>query len=310
MIDIIIPAYNAHKTIKNTLLSIAMQKNVKDINVYIIDDNSEKDYNDIVLLFQNNLNIKLYRLKQNRGPGYARQFGLNNSNSKYIIFIDSDDIFYDSNSVESLKNCIENGKNDVGVGNLVEYYKDSMYSYTVGFDVLHAKIYRRSFLNKNNIIFPEMFNSEDLSFNNLVIMCNPKINYIDGSVYVYDRRTNSLTMQPDYYTKKHIKYYAENLMWTIHHAELNKYDKTEIAKIIISSFAYLYYFFYDNFENVQMKYIYKLIPKYEEYENNVDLKTKKTLVEYWINRFEEYPIETSYEDFILYCKKNKVNLII
>ena len=42
MIDIIIPVFNAHKTIKNTLLSIMMQVNINDINVYLIDDESEK----------------------------------------------------------------------------------------------------------------------------------------------------------------------------------------------------------------------------------------------------------------------------
>ena len=36
MIDVIIPAYNAHKTIEQTLTSIAFQSIVDKLNVYII----------------------------------------------------------------------------------------------------------------------------------------------------------------------------------------------------------------------------------------------------------------------------------
>ena len=304
MIDIIIPAYNAHSTIKKTLASIAMQKNIKDINVYVIDDCSEKDYNETYNLFKDRIQIKLYRLGENKGPGYARQYGLNKSKSDYIIFMDSDDCFYDYSSAEYLQQCIDNEEFDVGVGKLAEYHCNKIYEYTVGFDVLHAKVYRRSFLKLNNIIFPDMYNSEDLSFNNLVMMCNPKINYIDKIIYVYNRKEDSLTMQRDYYSEKHIKCYVENLLWTIYYAELKQYDRVEIAKIIISSFAYLYYFFYNNMKDMQIEYIYKLIPKYNEYEFEIDIEAKKKLVEFWVERFEECPIEYSYEDFILFCKKN------
>ena len=68
MIDIIIPAYNAHKTISKTLSSIALQQNVKDLNVYIIDDLSDKDYEKEYDLFKDVLNIKIYRLEKNMGP--------------------------------------------------------------------------------------------------------------------------------------------------------------------------------------------------------------------------------------------------
>ena len=38
MIDIIIPAYNAHDTIEKSLMSISMQTIKEKLNVYIIDD--------------------------------------------------------------------------------------------------------------------------------------------------------------------------------------------------------------------------------------------------------------------------------
>ena len=51
MIDIIIPAYNSHKTIKQTLLSICMQNVSPLIDVYIIDDCSKKPFDYLIPLF-------------------------------------------------------------------------------------------------------------------------------------------------------------------------------------------------------------------------------------------------------------------
>ena len=57
MIDIIIPAYNAQKTIKKTLASIAMQS-IKDIiKVTIVNDCSKKDYSEIIEMFKSIINI-------------------------------------------------------------------------------------------------------------------------------------------------------------------------------------------------------------------------------------------------------------
>ena len=144
MIDIIIPAYNAHKTIKDTLASIAIQKNVKDLNVYIIDDCSKTGYNKEYELFKDVLNLKIFRMDKNMGPGHARQFGIDNSKSKYIIFMDSDDLFFDAFSCDRLYNAIEYGKYDVVTGKILEIYKKQKYIYGVRYDVLHAKIYRRT----------------------------------------------------------------------------------------------------------------------------------------------------------------------
>ena len=102
MIDIIIPAYNAHNTIKKTLISICMQTVKDKINVYIIDDCSNEDYKEIINIFKDKINIKYYKLKENSGPGVARQYGLEHSNGEYIYFLDADDMFMDIYSLENL----------------------------------------------------------------------------------------------------------------------------------------------------------------------------------------------------------------
>ena len=48
MIDVIIPAYNAHKTIEYTLMSLTFQSISNLLNIVIVDDNSDNSYDDII----------------------------------------------------------------------------------------------------------------------------------------------------------------------------------------------------------------------------------------------------------------------
>ena len=304
MIDIIIPAYNAHKTIRNTLFSILMQSMVKNINVFVIDDCSKKDYKEEYDFFKNKMNIHLYRLKKNSGPGVARQFGIDKSDSKYIMFIDSDDVFYDCYSVENIYKVITKNDYDAVSSNMVEKNGKELYNYFVGFDTLHSKIYKRDFIKKNNIIFPDSYNSEDLAFNNLVLMNKPKIGYCDDIVYVYRRSPDSLTTTKDYWSEKHIKYYSENLLWTIKVAKKNRIDDDKIGEVLVSSFAYLYYYFCYSMNDKTIEYIYDLIPYYEKYEGVVSEDTKYELIEFWLERLPKYQVEMSFKQFIQICKRN------
>ena len=93
MIDIIIPAYNAHDTIYKALMSISLQVIKDKLKVYIIDDCSDKPYDYLKEDF-NDLDITIKRLDKNVGPGKARQYGIDHSNNPYIMFCDSDDYLY------------------------------------------------------------------------------------------------------------------------------------------------------------------------------------------------------------------------
>ncbi len=304
MIDIIIPAYNAHKTIKNTLFSILMQSIIKKINVYIIDDCSKKDYKEEYNFFREKMNIKLYRLKKNSGPGVARQYGIDKSNSKYIMFIDSDDVLYNYLSVENIYNVIKNDDLDAVSSDMIEKNGNELFNYSVGFDTLHSKIYKRDFLKKNNIVFPSTYNSEDLAFNNLFLMNKPKIGYCQDVVYVYKRFENSLTTTSNYWTEKHIKYYTKNLLWTIKMAKMNKVERGKIGEVLVSSFAYLYYYFCYSMKDETIEYIYDLIPYYEEYEKELSEDEKYLLIEFWLERLPKYQVDMSFKQFIRTCKRN------
>ena len=89
-IDIIIPNFNKAKYLSQCLNSI-IDQTYKNWKVYLIDDNSNDNSKEILSKYQNIENIKIFNFKENRGPAYCRNFGIQKSNSEFIAFMDSDD---------------------------------------------------------------------------------------------------------------------------------------------------------------------------------------------------------------------------
>ena len=187
MIDIIIPLYNAIETIEYTLMSINLQTIKNKIKVYLIDDASDDDYTKIINKYQE-LDIIYTKLEKNLGPGLARQKGLDISNSKYIIFMDADDLFYNADSVKIL---LENAEKYDLVYGITYDEKRCISLYNEG--DLHGKLYNRNFIEKNKIKFNETRFHEDNYFNNLFLICDPKINFINNIVYIYTHNLQSIT---------------------------------------------------------------------------------------------------------------------
>ena len=95
-INIIIPCYYPSSTIEPCLQSLADQTQKQHIQVILINDcspHTDCEYNDIIQKYKSILNIKYLKTPQNSGPGFARQFGLDNIDNyaPYVMFIDDDD---------------------------------------------------------------------------------------------------------------------------------------------------------------------------------------------------------------------------
>lgn len=188
MIDVIIPIYNAENTLENTLMSLDLQTISNELNIYLIDDCSNCDYQEIISKYSN-LNIVYHRLEKNVGPGLARQKGLDISTGKYIIFIDADDLLYNVDSIKTLYGNIKFGYDYVmGIT-----YDEKKESFIFNEGDLHGKIYSRKFLEDNNIRFNNSRFHEDNYFNNLVLVCDPKKKEINRCVYIYRYNKNSIT---------------------------------------------------------------------------------------------------------------------
>lgn len=246
MIDVIIPAYNAHKTISKTLLSICMQTIKNKINVYIIDDCSNHDYNDIIDKFKGRINIMQYKLDKNSGPGIARQYGLEHSNGEYIYFLDADDIFTDIYSLETLVNNI--GNNDIICGNVYyENYDNTVLTISNNYSFqLHGKLYKREYIDKNEFHFNDSRNGEDNCFNRLLKIGTEKYSYINSDVLLYSYTEGSITINIEDYCYNEVPILCKNMLWMAEEAEKRGFNKYKIIYELYSELIH--------FSNVYIKY--------------------------------------------------------
>ena len=104
-ISVIMPAYNASKFIESTILSIVNQP-VK-VELIIINDGSNDDTDRICSELLKKYDNIVYKVVKNGGAGRARNIGMSIATGKFIMFIDSDDLYYensiDEDFVEKIK---------------------------------------------------------------------------------------------------------------------------------------------------------------------------------------------------------------
>ena len=89
-ITIIIPVYNGQEFIENCFNSI-LNQSYTDYEVIFINNNSEDDSYKILQLLKEKYSFVKVINEHNRGASYARNSGIDNSNGKYICFVDIDD---------------------------------------------------------------------------------------------------------------------------------------------------------------------------------------------------------------------------
>lgn len=160
-LSIIIPRYEeTEKDIFPLLSSISTQVgiNFNDIEVIIANDGGSSKgalNDDFLSLF--NMQIKQVSLKENFGPGVARQVGLDSAVGQYVMFCDADDCIHNVGVLGALIQEAEKTASDIISSSwLEELVIDGKYIYTTH-DIestwMHGKLLRRSFLTQNNIRF-------------------------------------------------------------------------------------------------------------------------------------------------------------
>lgn len=283
MIDVIIPAYNAHETIERTLYSIAYQRNSENLNVYIINDNSIIDYSKEIDFFKNFINIRELKLKENSGPGYARQYGIEHSDSEYIVFIDSDDVFATPLSLITLENAIKTSNSDVVVSAFIEEKtKDEFIFYDNDPIALHGKIYKRKFIEKNKIKFPYFYAEEDNAFNHLVFLNNPIKKIIQDKTYIWMNNEKSLTRNENY-RQNSILNYSKAMLYALENGFENKVQSNFLARLAYEALITIYYGLdYYNKNNETIKNAKKIKKIYDDNITEITSEEKIEILEYKI----------------------------
>lgn len=208
MIDIIIPSFNDEEGLYTSLFSIG------PINygqkVYIIDDASKIkiDYDKIFSMFNNFYPIEIYKMKENVGPGMARQKGIEISSNDFITFLDCGDEFITSSKLPFYLNILKENSliNIISTEHWVENEKGFYNVISSNHNRMHGKIYRRSFLKKYNISFCQegSYANEDIGFNFLCRWIHKYIEKtgeyleLDDFLVLWKNNVSSLTRVNDF----------------------------------------------------------------------------------------------------------------
>ena len=86
--SIIVPVFNRPDEVDELLQSLVGQT-LKDFEVVIVEDGSEKPCKDVCDKYAGKIDVK-YFMKKNSGPGQSRNYGAERANGEYLIVLDSD----------------------------------------------------------------------------------------------------------------------------------------------------------------------------------------------------------------------------
>lgn len=182
--SVIIPVYNAEKTIRRCLDSLLNQPH-EDVELIVVNDGSTDDSTIICKEYAAKYRCIRYFEKENGGVSSARNMGLNNAQGDYILFVDSDD-YVAQNYFEVITQALEEhrpqllhfGIQDVGVQNkswsLGKFYLDDPLKIAkeirravkkcLFFNLL-SKVFERKLIETHGIRFNENISiGEDLAF--------------------------------------------------------------------------------------------------------------------------------------------------
>ena len=296
-LSVIIPVHNTQKYLKRCIDSILMVQE-KSIEIIIVDNNSDESYDE--LLKEYNDVIKYIKLKDNNGPGGARNIGISNSNGEFVAFCDSDD-WVDSNFYDDIISSMEKTNADIGIGGIKRNfaYPSSERIIKCSFDKIYTfkgdtlfrimtkeydtgilippssvnRIYKRKFLNDNNIFFYERTFYEDLLFSaKAAILCS-KVVCVPNTYYHHFKRIGSITQS---FTEKHIDDYV--LIFKMIRNFL-------IDKKIYEMYKINYYKYAEHFFNLVIRQLFE----YEQDEQRKKMYLKKAIEAYkTIIDFDEY----------------------
>jgi len=211
LVTIIIPYKNNLKYLFLALRSIFFQTYKKYKILIIYDDKNTSDLLHIKKFIskkriKQKLYIKIIVNKKNLGAGLSRNVGIKFSKSKYVAFLDSDDL-WDKNKLKLQLNFMYKYKipishtsyniiNELGKKISIRkakkklYFKNLLNSCDIGLSTVMVDL---SFLKKNNLKFPNITTKEDYV---LWLTILKKISYIRGiekSLTSYRKSKRSLS---------------------------------------------------------------------------------------------------------------------
>lgn len=211
LISVIVPVYNVENYIDECVNSLINQTYV-DIEIILVDDGST-DNSGILCDNFAKIDSRIKSLhKSNGGLSDARNYGINHSSGKYIMFVDSDDVV-DKNIVYELHEYLKyNLDSDLVVSQLTHFYdgKDPNYFHSLNTklmtneeaieDFLYQKViptsacgklYKKDILTDIRFVKDQRFEDNEFVFK--ILLNSNNIIFSESKLYAYRHRENSIT---------------------------------------------------------------------------------------------------------------------
>lgn len=205
-ISVIVPVYNTEKYLEECLNSILTQS-LKEIEIIVVNDASPDHSGEIVRrLAKADDRIVFLEKPVNEGVGAARNDGIRRAAGEYICFMDSDDLYPNTEALQRLYQAAEENHVSVSGGGLeairegavervgaaaksygMEFRQQGLmdyreYQYDYGYT---CYLYSRALLVENDIWFPRYSRFQDPPFFVRAMYAAGKYYYIDHPVYRY-----------------------------------------------------------------------------------------------------------------------------
>lgn len=249
-ISIVIPVYNAENFIETAVQSILRQQ-CKSIEVILVNDGS----NDNSKAVCENLEKKNQCVKHifipNSGAGHARNIGIDVSQGKWVMFLDSDDMilkgFFSDSLIQYLDNMLNKGVDIIYTPKVVCDYglknppavvypenKDEI-QYHIPSIEFWSCIYRRDFLNKKNVRFFEYRKQDVESAFRFRAFSRTNSIYIDREHIFYVHRDN-----PD----SNVNTWNENILMVTKARVFHDLYQEFNGEVNVESWLYTQFLFY------------------------------------------------------------------
>lgn len=197
-LSIISPFYNS---VDKSYRLLSTLSNIKDkrVEIILVDDGSTDSTVAMLDEFKENTEIDVVIIAQeNKGPGGARNTGLKVSKGEYVWFVDSDDNINLNVLAEIQKNLIYNydfidfNYNTKGVNTNSMDVNPGVYNIDSSnrgillknFGRICTKVFKRSFITKNNIYYPEYCIYEDNPLSMIYPLVTEK--FLKSGLVAYD----------------------------------------------------------------------------------------------------------------------------
>ena len=254
-ISVILTTYNVEKYIEQCINSI-LNQTIKQFELIILDDGS-KD-NTVNIIETNYPKLKIIK-NSHLGVAKERNLGIELSTGEYLCFLDSDD-YFESDMLEKLYNSIIKNNSDISISKAYKFdtntndeiilnymlnskitndleYKDKEELYDGLFQLTvanaWAKMFKKSIINRYNIRFQNLHNSNDVFFVYSYMVNANRISFIDDSLVHYRfNNSNSIQGSKQKYPFEFLKAYAELQKYLIENNLYELYKQSFITMII------------------------------------------------------------------------------